>query len=155
MTSEMLEVLRQYPFVEEFHPEHIDRLTMLASEVRFEPGQVIFREGDECSLFFVILSGSIALEADLAGRTFRVQTLYPGDELGWSAVLNHKKEFRARALEEVSAMSFEASRLWQAVKDDPCFGCAFFYRMFTVVARRLQGTRYQLMAALAEAGPPK
>jgi hypothetical protein len=46
-TAMMLELLQRHPFVEEFRPAHIQKLTSLAIEVRFERDHIIFREGDE------------------------------------------------------------------------------------------------------------
>ena len=149
MTAQALEVLRQYPFIEEFDPRHVDTLTMLAAEMSFAAGEVIFREGDKCGRFYVILSGSVALEACHPGGAVLIQTLHAGDELGWSALLDRRKKFQARAVEPVEALAFDAAKLWDACHGDPQFGSALFYRLFTVVARRLQGTRGQLAAALA------
>ena len=37
-------------------------------EVQFARDQVIFREGDESSLFYLLLSGKVALEVTAPGR---------------------------------------------------------------------------------------
>ena len=79
--------LRHHPFVMEFAPHHVERLAALARDVRFEREQVIFREGDDCSEFYLVVTGLVSLEIVAPGHTFRVQTLFAGDELGWSALL--------------------------------------------------------------------
>lgn len=147
MTTEtMISVLRMHPFVEEFQPHHIEKLSTLARDVRFEREQIIFREGDECPDFYLIVSGKVALEITAPGRTFRVQTLGAGDELGWSAMLMRSgKHFQARAIEPVEALAFDGGALYQACKEDPSFGFALMYRMLGVVAERLQVTRLQLL----------
>ncbi len=103
MTREtLLAVLRQHPFVEEFQPQHIEKLTSLAKEVEFDRDQVIFHEGDDCHDFYLIVAGRTALEIEAPGHTLRVQTLSAGDEFGWSAILMGRgKHFQARALERV------------------------------------------------------
>ena len=88
------------------------------------------------------------------GRQVRIDTLFGGDELGWSAVLQRKKQFQARALESVEALVFEVSRMHDAFEGNPYFGRAFLERLATVVAERLQNTRLQLAAALAETQAP-
>ena len=143
-------VLDRCPFFEHFQPKHLEKLTQLGSHLSFGKDEVIFREDDDSSLFYVILSGRVALEAEIAGRRLRMQTLYSGDELGWSAVLNRRKQFQARALESVEAVAFEASRLRDAFDTNPYFGRAFLERLLALVAERLQGTRLQLVSALAE-----
>ena len=84
----------------------------------------------------------------------RIDALYGGDELGWSAVLQRKKQFQARALEAVQALVFEVSAMHDAFEGNPYFGRAFLERLATVVAERLQNTRLQLAAALAETQSP-
>lgn len=147
MTREtLLAVLKQHPFVEEFQPQHIEKLTSLAKEVDFARDQVIFHEGDDCHDFFLIVAGRVALEIEAPGHTVRVQTLSAGDELGWSAILMGRgKHFQARALERVKALAFDGPELLAACRDDKAFGYALMYRMLGVVSERLQATRLQLL----------
>jgi len=146
MRENHLATLRHHPFVLEFEARHIERLAALARDVRFERNHVIFREGDDCSEFYLIVNGLVALEIAAPGHTFRVQTLFAGDELGWSALLmGSGKQFQARALERVDALGFEASDLLAACSEDPAFGYALMRRLLGVVAERLQATRVQLL----------
>jgi len=154
MTTDVAAALEQCEFFATLPPKHIDKVARLGSEVHFEKEEIIFREDDESDLFFVILSGRVALEARPGGREFRIQTLLPGDEMGWSAMLHRKRQFQARALEPVRALAFEAQRLREALDTNPYFARAFLERLLNVVAERLQGTRLQLVTALAESRSP-
>lgn len=146
ITQALRAMLQKHPFVEEFEPSHIEKLATLAKEVRFERDQIIFREGDECSQFYLIVSGLMALEIAAPGHTLRVQTLSAGDEFGWSAVLMGRgKHFQARALERVEALAFEGAELLTACNEDTRFGFAFMQRLLGVVSERLQATRLQLL----------
>jgi CRP/FNR family cyclic AMP-dependent transcriptional regulator len=146
MRDTHLSMLRHHPFVLEFEARHVERLATLARDVRFDRNHVIFREGDECSEFYLIVNGLVALEIAAPGHTFRVQTLFAGDELGWSALLmGSGKHFQARALERVEVLAFEGADLLAACRDDPAFGFALMQRLLGVVAERLQATRLQLL----------
>lgn len=147
MTQEtLLDVLRKHPFVDEFEPQDIEKLTALAREVHFDRDQVIFHEGDECPDFFLIVAGRVALEIEAPDHTLRVQTLSAGDELGWSAVLaGRRKHFQARALLPVDALAFDAAALLDACREDKAFGYALMQRMLGVVSERLQATRLQVL----------
>lgn len=147
MTKEtLLGVLKQHPFVEEFQPQHLEKLTSLAHEVEFARDQVLFHEGDDYHDFLLIVAGRVALEIEAPGHTLRVQTLSAGDELGWSAILMGRgKHFQARALERVKALAFDGPELLAACRDDKAFGYALMYRMLGVVSERLQATRLQLL----------
>jgi CRP-like cAMP-binding protein len=144
--ASLLAVLKKHPFVEEFQPEHIDKLRALAREVRFGRDQTIFREGDDTHDFFLIVSGRVALEMEEPdNHVLRVQTLGAGDELGWSSVLMGRgKYFMARALEPTEALALDGPTLLEACRQDTAFGFAFMYRMLGVVSERLQATRLQV-----------
>jgi len=146
MRENHLAILRHHPFVVEFETRHVERLAALAKDVRFERNHVIFREGDDCSEFYLVVNGLVALEIAAPGHTFRVQTLFAGDELGWSALLmGSGKHFQARALERVDALAFEGADLLAACREDTAFGFALMQRLLGVVAERLQATRLQLL----------
>jgi CRP/FNR family cyclic AMP-dependent transcriptional regulator len=145
MTNPLLAMLEKHPFVREFDGPHLEQLAALAKVVHFDRDHVIFQEGDENADFFLISRGMVAIEIDAAESVLRVQTLFEGDEFGWSAVLMGRgKHFQARALEHTDALAFDGSELLAAFQADPAFGLAFTLRLLGVVSERLQGTRLQL-----------
>jgi len=146
MSQSLLQILQKQPFVEVFRPEHTQKLAELAQQVHFDPGQVIFHEGDTHSIFYLLSDGMVALELEMPGTVLRVQTLYASDEFDWSALLPHAgKHFQARALSPVTALAFEGEQLLAAFKADPEFGLAFMLRLMGVVSERLRATRVQLL----------
>lgn len=154
-SKNLVETLKEHAFVAGFQPAHIDRLAAMAHEVHFDRDQIIFREGDESSFFYLILSGKVALEVTALGRTLRVQTLREGEELGWSSVLptSGGKQFQARALTTVRALAFDGARLREACEQDCAFGYALMRRLLQVVAGRLQAFRLQLLDIYSPQGP--
>jgi len=146
MKENLLAALGQHPFVAQFEPRHIEKLASLAREVRFERDQLLFREGDECHDFYLIVTGLVALEIVAPGHVFRIQTLFAGDELGWSALLMGRgKHFQARTLDRVDALAFDGAALLDACHEDTQFGFLLMQRLLAVVAERLQATRLQLL----------
>jgi CRP/FNR family cyclic AMP-dependent transcriptional regulator len=146
MTQSLLQDLEAAPFAADFRPEHRTRLAALAKQVHFDANQVIFREGDDYSVFYLLGQGMVALELEVPGHLLRVQTLYGGDVFDWSALLPHAgKHFQARALDSVTALAFEGEDLLASFKADPEFGLAFMLRLMGVVSERLRATRLQLL----------
>ena len=146
MSQSLLRALEGHPFVFDFSPEHRTRLAALAKEVHFEPDEVIFREGDDYSVFYLLGKGMVALELEVPGLVLRVQTLYAGDVFDWSALLPHAgKHFQARALDAVTALAFEGDQLLASFRADPQFGLVFMLRLMGVVSERLRNTRLQLV----------
>lgn len=146
MTETLLQQLEIHPFVADLRPEHRVRLAALAKRVHFDPDQIIFHEGDDYSVLYLLEKGMVALELDVPDHLLRVQTLYAGDVFDWSALLPHSaKHFQARALDDVAAFAFEGDDLHASFKEDPAFGLAFMLRLMGVVSERLRATRLQLL----------
>jgi len=146
MSPTLLPVLQKHPFVAGFPPEHVELLATLARQVHFDQGQVIFHQGDDYSVFYLLGEGMVALELEAPDHLLRVQTLYAGDELDWSAVLPKAgKHFQARALSPVTALAFEGEQLLDTFQRHPQFGLAFMLRLMGVVSERLRATQVQLL----------
>jgi len=143
--------LKRCPLFQHFDSSHLEILALLASRMQYQKADVIFREDDVSSVFYVIVSGKIALEADVGPTSTCIQTLNAGDELGWSATPNQRRQFRARAVEPVELLAFESSALVDACKSNPGFGVELLGRLLAVIADRLQSTRIQLVPQSTEA----
>lgn len=154
MSTEVIHgLLASHPFCQGFWPDHVARLSAMASEVHFEPGESIFREGDHSSFFYLLISGNVALEVVTPGHPVRVATLVSGEVLGWSSVAGDSgKQFQARALEEVHALAFDGTRLRHACEADYAFGFAFMRAVLAVVAERLHSIRMQLLDVYTPVG---
>jgi len=146
MTTEALaSLLEAHPFTEGFWPAHIARLAAMAGSVHFVRDELIFHEGDHSSLFYLLVEGNVSVEVRTPGRPVRVSTLYRGDVLGWSSIVNNGgKQFQARALEAVHALAFDGARLRHACEEDYAFGYAFMRAVVRVMANRLHDTSVQL-----------
>jgi CRP/FNR family transcriptional regulator, cyclic AMP receptor protein len=147
------DALAAHPFTRALWPDHISRLSEMGSDARFAPGELIFHEGDHSSLFYLLVSGSVALEVLPPGRPLRIATLYGGEVLGWSSVTGDSdKQFQARALEPVQAIAFDGARLRHACTEDYAFGFAFMRAVAGVVSERLHAVREQLVESYTPLG---
>jgi CRP/FNR family cyclic AMP-dependent transcriptional regulator len=150
-TDAVTNLLQTHPFTEGFWPDHLGRLSAMASEVRFSAGELIFREGDHSSFFYLLISGNVALEALSPGRALHVTTLYAGEVLGWSSVIegHNGKQFQARSLEDVHALAFDGERLRHACEEDYAFGFCFMRAILNVMFGRMHAMRAKLMGAFS------
>ena len=126
-------------------PAHLATLTACAREAEYKPGDVLFREGEPANRFFLIQSGRIAVEAhDLAGGTAPVQTLGPGEVVGWSWLFPpFVWHLQARALEPTVVIAIDGAHLLNGAESDHDFGYELIKRVAQVVIHRLQATRRQ------------
>lgn len=142
--------LRLQPLVREFTPAQVERLSQLAEWIEFQPGEIIHREGDECPLLYLVVRGHVAIELPGLHETLRVETVGPGGEFGWTAMLaGAGRYFQARALDPVRALAFDAAGLRLMCDEDTAFGYALMRRLLAVVAGRLQSTRLQVVDMLS------
>jgi CRP-like cAMP-binding protein len=140
-------LLTDNPFFHDLDPAFLTTIAGCARNVSFEPGTVIFREGDPADRFFVLREGRVALAAfELDQGSAILQTLNPGDVLGWSwLVPPHKWLFDARSVTRVRAFEFDATCVRSKCEEDPRLGYALLDRFIRLLEHRLQATRLQLI----------
>ncbi|WP_201305272.1 Crp/Fnr family transcriptional regulator [Streptomyces sp. GS7] len=135
-------------------PVHRDRLLAFAREVSFPAGLRIFDEGGVADRFWVIRSGTVALDVYEPGRgTAVVETLGEGELLGWSWLFApYHWHLGAQTRAPVSAYEFDAREVRDAIDADPAFGLAVTRCVAAVaIGRRLRACRTRLLDLY---GPP-
>lgn len=139
--------IAQQPFFQGLKPHHFQLLTDSAMETQFEPEQRIFREGDAANRFYIILEGKVLLEAEGKERgMIPIQTLGPGDCLGWSWLsLRYYLHFSARTLEPTRALFFYGTRLRKQCEQDHDLGYELMKRIAEILVQRLQATQQNLV----------
>lgn len=136
----------EHPFVREFDPHEIEQLAALARDVRFAKDEIIYREGEECQDFYLLVSGRVVLEITPASGAFHVDTVEPGDEFGWSAVLmGRDRVLQARALQDTRVLAFDGGQLRALCEQDTAFGYDLMHKLLASAAERLQAARLQVM----------
>ena len=140
-------VIQAHVFLRNLSPEYVDSLTACANPKEFQPGEIIFREGDIADRFYLIETGKVALEAHVPGRgQLSVQDLDGDDVLGWSWLFPpYVWHFQARALELTRAISFDGAHLLVACERNHEFGYDLMKRLAQVLILRLQATQKQLV----------
>jgi CRP/FNR family transcriptional regulator, cyclic AMP receptor protein len=140
-------ILAEHPFLKGLNPHQMRLLADCAMVTRFQPGETIFREGDPANRFYLILSGKVAIESYVRDQGNKlIQTIGPGDVLGWSWLFPpFYWHFDARALEVTAAVFFYGTPLRAECEADHDLGYEMIRRMSEVMLMRLQATRRQLL----------
>lgn len=140
-------ILRECTFFAGMEPAHLDLIVGCGAELAVAPGDFILREGQYADVFYIVRSGSVALEAFMPGKgAITIQTLMKDDLLGWSWLFPpYRWHFDARALEPTTLYAFDGACLRQKCDDDPAFGYDVMKRVTLSIIQRLQATRLQLM----------
>ncbi|MDW8105819.1 MAG: cyclic nucleotide-binding domain-containing protein, partial [Armatimonadota bacterium] len=140
-------ILAEHPFFAGLEPRYVQVIAGCASNVVFEEGRIIFREGEEADRFYLIREGRVALEVHAAGiGTLTIQTLDAGDILGWSwLVPPYRWHFDARAIEQTRAIALDGECLRRKCEEDHDLGYELLKRFAEIITQRLQATRLQLL----------
>jgi CRP/FNR family cyclic AMP-dependent transcriptional regulator len=146
-----------HPFLAGMSAHHIELLAKCASFVQFEEGDVIFRAGQPSNGFYLIESGTVALEGwVLEQGPVVTDTVSAGDPLGWSWLFPpYVWHYSARATKPTTALFFDKTMLQRYRDEDVSLGDELFKGMSQVMVRRLQSSRDQLLEALKKTTPPK
>lgn len=143
----------RHGFLGALPPAHRDRLLGFSYEVAFPDGTRIFEEDGVADRFWIIRSGSVALDVHVPSRREAVvETLGEGDLLGWSWLFEpYRWHLGAQTRGTVLASEFDAERIRTACGEDPAFGLVVTSCVAQVIARRLKATRTRLLDLY---GPP-
>jgi CRP/FNR family transcriptional regulator, cyclic AMP receptor protein len=140
--------LAAHPFFKGMSPHHLELLALCAMPTEFDAGQIILREGEPASGFYLIESGTVVLEAKTDdGKTVVIDTVSAGEPLGWSWLFPpYLWSFDARATEPCTALCFSGLLLRQHRDDDLTLSHELHKRVCEVMVRRLQAARKKLIA---------
>ena len=134
--------------------EHRHRLMRFAREVSFPQGARLFEEGGKADRFWIIRTGTVALDMHVPGRRPAViETLDHNQLLGWSWLFApHSWHLGAEATSPVRAYEFDATAVRSMCRDDPAVGASVAQWVGDVLAHRLRSSRTRLLDLYAPYG---
>nr|WP_079129327.1 cyclic nucleotide-binding domain-containing protein [Streptomyces qaidamensis] len=126
----------------------------LAREVSFAIDERIFNEGAKADRFWIIHTGTVALDVHVPGRRAAViETLGAGELLGWSwLVPPHHWHLGAQATSPVRAYEFDAAAVSELCGKDPELRQELLAYVAAVIAGRLRSARVRLLDLYAPYG---
>ncbi len=139
--------IKEHSFFADLKEDFRTLIVGCASNVRFDAGSLIFKEGAEANAFYLIREGKVALEIfGPQHKPIVVDTLGMGDILGWSWLLPpfHWK-FNAHAVEATRAIALDGKCLRNKCEENHDLGYEMLKRFSQIIERRLEATRFQLL----------
>lgn len=142
------------PVFHGLEPKALSLIAGCGSNVHFDQGAVLFREGDEAATFFLVRHGTVALEMFVPSRGAAViETIEAGEVVGWSWLFPpFRWHFDARALTDLRATAFDGACLRGKADADPALGYQLMSRFAQVMIERLQWTRLRLLDVYGDGG---
>lgn len=141
-SSEVVELLARVPVLSTLTPEDLERIAQLAVPRRFEPGQVVFREGDASDTCYIVREGHArAVREHGDGRTITLATFGSGDIFGELAMFEDElRSATVEAIEETSVVAVLGPDMRRLMAEHPQIST----RLVIALGRRLRETNERL-----------
>jgi len=152
--AENREILAQQAFFAKLDPKYLDIVAGHAHLREFADGELVFRQDDDAKSFFMVLKGQVDVEIPaIYGAPLTVQSLGPGEVLGWSWLIPpFKWHFVARATTDATLLEFDGKGLRELCEQDPKLGYELLKLFAALMSERLQEARMRMLEVCA---PPE
>ena len=138
--------LAEHPLFRDLGRDDLASLSECASEVLFDEGQAVFRQGEAAERCYLIRQGTVSLEIQSPTKgVMSIQTMGPGEVLGWSWLFPpYRWHFDARAREPTRALALDGECLRRKCDRDPKLGYELMKRFAALLHARMQAARLQI-----------
>ena len=142
-TDETATVLAGVPVFSTLGSEELERVADVAVGRRFEPGHVVFREGDRSDTCYVVSSGHArAIRSHADGRTITLASFGPGDIFGELAMFDdERRSATVEAIDEMHALAVPGPDMRRLLDEQP--GLAV--KLVISLGRRLRAANERLV----------
>lgn len=141
-SPEVVDLLTRVPVFATLEREDLRRIAMLAVPRQFEPGQVVFRKGDQSDTCYIVRSGHARAVRDHPdGRTITLATFGPGDIFGELAMFeDERRSATVEAIDQTSAVAVLGPDMRRLMSIHPQISM----RLAIALGRRLRETNERL-----------
>jgi len=140
-------IIAECPFFAGIDHGFMELVVGCASNVKFEAGAYVFKEGTPADTFYLIREGKVAVEMfSPQSKPLVVATVGEGEILGWSWLLPpYVWKFNGHALQNVRAIALDGKCLRAKCEENHDLGYAVLKRLVQNIEQRLDETRFQLL----------
>ena len=141
-SAEAVELLGGVPVFSTLVQEDLERIAQFAVPRDFEPGEVVFREGDASDTCYIVRAGHArAVREHPDGRTITLATFGPGDIFGELAMFeDERRSATVEAIEQTSAVAVLGPDMRRLMAIHPQISM----RLAIALGRRLRETNERL-----------
>jgi CRP/FNR family cyclic AMP-dependent transcriptional regulator len=141
-SSEVVELLARVPVFATLEQSDLERIAQLAVPRHFQPGQAVFREGDQSDTCYIVREGHArAVRSHGDGRTITLATFGPGDIFGELAMFeDERRSATVEAIEPISVVAVLGPDMRRLMTEHPEIST----RLVIALGRRLRETNERL-----------
>ena len=147
-----IDLLRQMELTAGLSDRELAELAEIARHEEMPASTVVFREGQDQSLIYWVVDGSITLEMTGARlKPIILLTVGPGEVLGWSALVGDSRmTARANTVTDTRLIGFPATDLRALCDQNHELGYRVMHSIAQNLSRRLHATRQQLLGSFED-----
>jgi CRP/FNR family cyclic AMP-dependent transcriptional regulator len=148
------ELITDSPIFAGLERSQLELIASCARNVHVPGDTLLLREGEPANIFYLIRRGRVSLEVNAPARgALLIETLHPGDAVGWSWLFEpYCWQLDGRTTEPSDLIAFDGACLRGKVEQDHELGYQLMKRFAANVVDRLQATRMQLLDVYGKAG---
>ena len=141
-TDDVVELLGRVPAFEALDRADLERIAEVAVPRSFDPGQLVFREGDDSDTCYIVRDGQArAIRSHSDGRTITLASFGPGDIFGELAMFeDERRSATIEAIEPTTVVGVLGGDMRRLMSEHP--GIAM--RLAVALAGRLRETNERL-----------
>ena len=145
-----LDVLGRCEFFRDFDGEVLAEIASRSTERFYDPGELVFAEGDDALNLYVVEAGRVGLMLELHnGHEIKVLDRGPTEPFGWTCLSDPGRYMAtARCLRETALVEVPAALLEEVAEGDPRLGVQLMRRVAAASVGWIADLRMQLTAAL-------
>jgi len=149
----LVSIISEHPIFNGLEHRYLDLLVGCASNVRFDAGDSLFREGEDATKCYLIRNGDVSLSIHHPPKGFMtIQTIGAGEIIGWSWLFPpYRWHYDARAIQLTRAIALDGTCLRRKCDENHDFGYELMKRFAVLLEQRMQAMRLQLLDVYAEA----
>jgi CRP-like cAMP-binding protein len=130
----------------------IAKLLPITELLKFDDGDVVFREGESAEFFYMVRRGKVLLEQRISEKiTISMGTVKPGYAFGWSAMLGGTVYTSDAVCSEKSEVfSIKGIELTKLLDKDHSMGYKMTQRVLRIIKKRLEIRTEQFVRAIKD-----
>jgi CRP/FNR family cyclic AMP-dependent transcriptional regulator len=138
------QILKKTSLFKALSDDQFKAVVRLSQEKSFQPGEEIFKHGQQAKTLYVLVSGSVSLrtdapeELDLMAETFQET----GNVFGIASLTkSHIYNVTAHCTRSTIALSFDSAGLQEIIRQEPVYGLEVMAELAQLYMYRLNNTR--------------
>jgi CRP/FNR family cyclic AMP-dependent transcriptional regulator len=136
-----IQFLKTVPFFNELSNWQLKKVGEIVFERKYEPGEMIFEQGQPGAAIFLIMEGEVSVEILKDKSATNLATLSRGAFFGEMALLDEApRSASARSLEVTKTLALYRNDLSRLIQTDPLTACHIYHALARIVGDRLRST---------------